>query len=95
MLFVVDTFCPAQNGQPRPAARSRACAFHECPARQRHQHFRAEPATTCAGVSAPFRSASHSATNFGATLASEFVTDARRPEQKGHPRASGPTRDLA
>jgi hypothetical protein len=94
MLFVVETLWPAQNGQPWPMARSRTCAFHECPAVQRHQHLRVEPATTSAGVSAPFCSASHSATNVGATVASELVTDARCPEQKGHPWARGPTRDF-
>jgi hypothetical protein len=94
MLFVVDTLWPAQNGQAWPVTRSRTCVFHECPAVQRHQHFRAEPATTSAGVSAPFRSASHSATNVGATIANELVTEGRCPEQKGHPRARGPMRDF-
>lgn len=77
-----------QNGQ-RPSTFERSCTetHHSCPRASPHFHqiLRADPATTCAGVSAPFRVGCHCAARSGRRLARLLVTDARRPLQNGHP----------
>src|SRR5215213_6965431 len=88
--LVTETFLLAQYGQPvglRLLVRSPTTASHSwsSPSGHLHQAFFPEAATTFSATRSPFLVGCHCLASSGYRLAREFVADARRPPQNGHP----------
>ncbi len=80
-------YAPArtQAGQRDPLiVRFATDAIHAWPFAHRHQTRFCDPATRSAGARERLRVGCHSLAISGASVASEFVRDTRRPAQNGH-----------